>query len=90
MVEPDGPQTTIKHSTEMKRFACQIPKARIRTHSEYLIVTAFPWQQWLCECVPTLHYAYDACLVLFCHEVTTTQLVETNNTINCSGTHQIM
>jgi len=30
------------------RIACWIPKAT-NTHAEYVILTAFPWQQWLRE-----------------------------------------
>jgi len=39
-------------------FASPITKAGIQTHTQYLILTAFPLQQWLCECA-TLHYTYD-------------------------------
>jgi hypothetical protein len=33
------------------------------THSEYVILIAFPRQQWLCERAPMLRYMYIACLV---------------------------
>ena len=33
------------------------------THSEYVILNAFPLQQWLCKCASTLHYMYVACTV---------------------------
>jgi len=39
------------------RFACWIPKAAY-THSEYLILIAFPRQQWLRERVSMLRYMY--------------------------------
>jgi len=44
MVEPDRPQMTISRM----RFACWITKAT-DTHSEYVVLNAFPWQQWLGE-----------------------------------------
>ena len=34
------------------------------THSEYLIVIAFPRQQWFRECSSMLHYTFTASLVL--------------------------
>jgi hypothetical protein len=43
-VEPDRPQMTILRM----RFACWITKP-IDTHSEYVILMTFPWQQWLRE-----------------------------------------
>jgi hypothetical protein len=43
-VQPDRPQMTIRRM----RFACWISKA-IATHSEYVILIAFPRQQWLRE-----------------------------------------
>ena len=42
MVEPERPQVTIRSM----RFACWITKAT-DIHSEYVILTAFPLQQWL-------------------------------------------
>jgi len=44
------------------RIASYIPKAK-NTHSEYLILIAFPLQQWLYERAPMLRYTYIACLV---------------------------
>jgi hypothetical protein len=41
-------------------FACWIIKAT-DTHSEYVIITAFPPQQWLSERVSMLRYTYDYC-----------------------------
>jgi hypothetical protein len=32
-------------------------------HPEYVILTAFPWQQWLYEYSSILCYIYIACLV---------------------------
>jgi hypothetical protein len=55
--EPDRPQ--IIRGT---RFACWITKAT-DTHSEYVILLAFPRQQWLRERALMLHYTYIACLV---------------------------
>jgi len=45
------------------RIACWITKAT-STHSEYVILTAFPLQQWLQECTSMLRNTYIACLVL--------------------------
>jgi len=44
IVEPDRPHITIGRM----RIACSIPKAT-ETHSEYVILIAFPLQQWLHE-----------------------------------------
>jgi hypothetical protein len=45
-------------------IAWWIPKAT-DTHSEYVILIAFPLQQWLQECASMLCYTYTACLVLY-------------------------
>jgi len=45
------------------RIACSIPKA-IDTHSEYVILVAFPLQRWLHERTSMLRYTYIACHVL--------------------------
>ena len=52
IVEPDGPQMTIWRL----RIACWITEAT-NTHSEYVILTAFPLQQWL-------HERASTCVVL--------------------------
>ena len=44
MVKPDRPQIT----TRRMRFACWITKGA-NTHSEYVKLTAFPWEHRLCE-----------------------------------------
>ena len=44
------------------RIACWIPKATEKL-IEYVILIAFPLQQWLQEPVSMLHYTYIACLV---------------------------
>jgi hypothetical protein len=44
------------------RFACWLTKAT-DTPSEYAILTAFSWQQWLHECTSMLRYTYTARLV---------------------------
>ena len=41
--------------TGRMRFVCWITKAT-KTHSEYVILIAFPQQQWLSERVTTLRY----------------------------------
>ena len=45
------------------RIACWIPKAT-DTHSDYVILIAFPLQQWLHERALILRYTHSALLVL--------------------------
>ena len=45
------------------RFACCITKAT-DTHSEYVILNAFPRRDWLRERALVIHYTYIASLVL--------------------------
>ena len=52
----DRLQTEIWHM----RFACWIPTD---THSEYVLLTAFPPQQWLHERCSGLRYTHIGCLV---------------------------
>jgi hypothetical protein len=59
-VERGRLQLTIWHM----RTACWIPKAT-DTHSEYVIFTTFPLQQWLQEIASLLRYTYIVCLVIF-------------------------
>jgi hypothetical protein len=47
------------------RIPCWIPKAT-ETHSKYVIISAFPQQQWLRERDPVLRYTQIACLVTIC------------------------
>ena len=47
------------------RIACWIPKASY-THSEYVILIAFPRQQWLHERALMLRYTYIAFCVCVC------------------------
>jgi hypothetical protein len=44
------------------RFACLISKAA-NTHSEFVILIAFPRQQWLREGVSVLRCTHVACLL---------------------------
>jgi hypothetical protein len=46
------------------RIACWVPKAT-NTHSEYVILIAFPLQQWLHERALMLRYMFIACLFFF-------------------------
>jgi len=59
ILEPGRTQMTIWHM----RIACWIPKAT-NTQSKYVLLIAFPLQQWLHEHAPVLYYTYTACLVL--------------------------
>jgi hypothetical protein len=45
------------------RIACWITKAT-NTHSQYLIPTVIPLQQWLQERASLLHYTYIVCLFM--------------------------
>jgi hypothetical protein len=56
----DRPQMAIWRT----RIGCGITKAT-DTHSEYVILTAFPMQEWLRERASMLRYTSTACLVLF-------------------------
>ena len=58
IVELNRPQVTVWHMC----IACWIPKTA-NTHSEYVVLTAFPLQQWLKKCASMLLYMYIACLV---------------------------
>jgi len=58
ILEPGRPETTIR----CMKIACWIPKAK-NTHSQYVILIAFPMQKWLNERASTLRYTYIACLV---------------------------
>jgi len=53
------PQMTIWHM----RIACWMTKAT-DTQSEYVILTAFPLQQWLQDSASMFCYACFACLVI--------------------------
>jgi hypothetical protein len=56
MAKPDKSQMTIWRTC----FSCWIPKAT-NTHSEYVILIAFPLQQWLHERSSMLRYTYITC-----------------------------
>jgi len=51
-------------TTESKRIARWISTAiHTYTHSEYVLLTAFPFQQWLHGRGCMLHFTYIACLI---------------------------
>ena len=58
IVQPDRSQKTIR----CMRIECWIPKAT-NTHSEYVILIAFPLQQWLREHASVLRHTYIDSLV---------------------------
>jgi hypothetical protein len=58
-VEPHRP----KRTTWRMRIACWAPKAK-NTHSQYVILIAFPLQQWLDERASVLRYTYIGCFVV--------------------------
>jgi hypothetical protein len=47
----------------LMRIACRINKAT-NIHSEYVIIIAFPLQQWFHERASMSYYPYYACFVL--------------------------
>ena len=55
--EPDRPQMTIR----CMRITCWITKAT-DTHSEYVILIAFPLQHWLRELASLIRHTYITCL----------------------------
>jgi hypothetical protein len=55
-------QATDDNIIRRMRFTCWITTAT-DTHSEYVILIAFPQQQWLRERASVLRYTYIACLV---------------------------
>jgi hypothetical protein len=60
-VQPDRPQMTIW----CMRIACWVPKAT-NTHSEYVILIAFPLQQWLHKRASLLRSSTLSVLLIFC------------------------
>jgi hypothetical protein len=60
-VQPDRPKMTILYGA----CALHVGYLRLQTHSEYLILIAFPRQQRLRERASLLLYTYIACLVSF-------------------------
>ena len=58
IVQSDRSQMTIR----LVRISCWILKTT-NAHSEYVILIAFPLQEWLHECASMLFYTYTACLV---------------------------
>ena len=57
IVETGGPQIIWR-----MHIACWKPKTT-KTHSEYVIIIAFPPQQWFHQSAPILRYTYIVCLV---------------------------
>jgi hypothetical protein len=53
-------QATDNKITWRMRLACWIPKAK-NTHSQYVTLIAFPWQQWLRERVSILYIPCLSC-----------------------------
>jgi len=59
IVKPGMPQMIIWHM----HIACWIPKTT-NTHSEYVILIAFPLQQWSHERTSMLCYTYTVCPII--------------------------
>ena len=75
ILEPGRPQMTMWRM----RIVCWIPKVA-NTHSEYVILIAFPLQQLLQEGAFMLHYTCIDCLIV------TTSLYDRNTTLQISCT----
>ena len=60
IVQPDSPQMTVWRM----RIACFIPQAT-NTFLEFVILIAFPLQQWLHERASMLRYNCIACIVYY-------------------------
>ena len=60
----------VRPRTTIMRVECWTPKAT-NTHSQYVILIAFPMQQWLQERGSVLRYPYIGCLVLPTNTVNT-------------------
>ena len=88
IVEPDRPQMTIQYS------ACPLCAVylRLQTHSQYVILIAFPLQQWLNERASMFCYTYIACLGLNCSSgcdnLFACSVFRTANLVHCSITAQ--
>jgi hypothetical protein len=61
-------QTTDNSITWRMRFALLTPEPK-GTHSEYVILIAFPRQQWLRERASMLRYTYVACVVILIRHI---------------------
>jgi len=61
-------QVTDNNIIRRMRIACWIPTAT-DTHSDHVIIIAFPLHQWLHERASVLRYMYSACLVYTTHTV---------------------
>jgi len=62
--------------------ACRIPKAT-HTFSPYIILNAFPLQQWLQQCAVVLGYTYIACLVSLQKVCAIISIMFTNKFMKC-------
>jgi len=78
-----GRQVTDDNTIRRMSLACWMPKAT-DTHSEYVILVAFPRQQWLRERASVLRYTYIACLVFSQSSLTLPLLVTSNYTVTPS------
>ena len=75
-VEPDRPPMTIW----CMHIACWIPRVT-DTHSKFVIIIAFPMQQWLHKCVSMLHYVYSYMVLYTSLHFTTPKITVQTSTI---------
>ena len=73
-------QATVGNKIWRMQFACWIPKAT-DTYSEYVILTAFPRQQWLLERASLL--LYTTLPVLFLNMILFTQMTGGRKSVQC-------
>jgi hypothetical protein len=71
-------QATDDNIIQRMLFACWITKAT-DTHSEYVILIAFAWQQWLRERASMLRQTYSACLVFNVYRPWSRSIVNATN-----------
>jgi hypothetical protein len=65
-VENEGPQMLSQYGAYVLRAGLARLYACMHTHTDqYVILIAFPQQQWFQERTPMLSYTYTACLVTF-------------------------
>jgi hypothetical protein len=70
-------QATDGNITQRMRSACPVTKAT-DTHSQYVIIIAFPRQQWLSKRASMLRYTYITCIVVITYFM---DIIGVNSTI---------
>ena len=68
-------QATDKNKKQCMCIACWITNAT-NPHSEYVLLMALPWQQWLCKQASMVCYTYIACLLYLIISITLPTLLK--------------